>query len=131
MRPTGISPHDRNADASVLSSSGPPCGVAQPAHALVVRLAGLGTTDVLEQERDAPERPVRERAEGVVAGALELAMDHAVQLRIEQLDAGDRCVDELDRFDVATPHELGEAGRVVLAEVVFHGPTVSAARGRR
>ncbi len=97
----------------------------------MVRLAGLGAADVLEQERDAAKRPVRERAEGVAAGALELAMDHAVQLRIEQLDAGDRRIDELDRFDVATPHELGEAGRVVVAEGVVHGRTVSAARGRR
>jgi hypothetical protein len=97
----------------------------------VVRFAGLGAADVLEQERDAAKRPVWQRTEGVIAGALELAMDHAVQQRVECLDARDRGVDELDRPHVATPHQLGEAGCVVLAEGVVHRRTVSAAHGRR
>ena len=110
---------------------GPPGGVAQRAHALVVRLAGLGAADVLEQERHAPKRPVRERPAGVARARSNWRWITLFSCGSSCLDAGDGGVDELDRMDVATSHELGDTGRVVVAEVVVHGPTVSAARGRR
>ena len=80
-------------------------------HALVVRLAGLLAAEVLEQERDTGEGPVGQVAARITTGPLELAMDHAVELRVERLDAGDRGVDELDGFDLAAPHQLGERSR--------------------
>ena len=116
----GDQPARSEGERQLVVGGRPPLRVAQRPHALVVRLAGLLAADVLEQERHAAERTVGEWAAGFPPGALELPMDHAVQLRIERLDSRHRGVDELDRLDVAAANQLRQACRVVIPEDVAH-----------
>ena len=124
VRPSGIKPTRSEGDRQLVVGRRPKLRVAERPHALVVRLARLLATDVLEQERHAAERTVGSAPTGIPPGALELPMDHAVQLRIERLDARHRGVDQFDRMDVAAPNQLGEPGRVVVPQYVAHERTV-------
>ena len=87
-----------------------------------MRLAHLLSAEVLEEKRHARERAVRDGTRRVSESALELAMDHGVDLGIEPLDAGDRRLDELDAA-ATSPRRTSSAkpGRVVLVEELLHG----------
>ena len=71
--------------------------VLQETHALVVGLAFDGAHEILEQRRDATERPVGNRLRCLIARLVEARVDDGVQLGVELLDAVDRGVDELHR----------------------------------
>ncbi len=68
---------------------------------------------VLEQHRDAPEGPIRERSAGLGAGPIELGVHDRVQPGVVALDARDRGVDELRGRHVTARDERGEPERVV------------------
>ncbi len=93
---------DRGAEVDVL----------EHLRAQVVRLAGQRRADVLEQERDAAERTVRQRVARRLSALVEELMDDRVELRVERLDAPDRLLDQLLGRDVAVADELGLRGRV-------------------
>ena len=94
--------------------------VAQGAHAHRVRLAGLAAAVVLEQERHAAERAVRQGTIGVVACPFVLAMHHDVELRVELLDPFDRLIDELARVHFVAPNQIGERRGVEISEGIVH-----------
>ena len=98
----------------------------------MVRFAQLLRSEVLEEKRHTGERAIRERPCGLASGAVELPMDHGVDLRIERLDARDRGVDQLACSDIAVGHELGEPGCVVVVEEITHRqPPISWGSDRR
>src|SRR2546423_4034138 len=72
---------------------------------------------ILHEERDAAERPMR-GIRGGGARLLEQRCHHGVQLRVETFDASDGGVDELDRLDLASSHELSLRGGIERCEVV-------------
>jgi hypothetical protein len=85
----------------------------------MVGLTGLLGPQVLEQHRDAAERPVGQvggcgRGEGLV----ELPMDDGVELPVEAFDPVDRGLHRLDGGEVAGADPLGEADRVEPREFV-------------
>ena len=95
VRPSGIRPAARNASASGASLVARKSTSRSARMPMRVRLARLAAAIVLEQERHAAERAVGQRAVGIVAGALVLAMHHHVELWVEPLDPFDRLLDEL------------------------------------
>ena len=94
--------------------------VAQSTHAHRVRLAGLAAPIILEQERDATERTIRERTFGVVAGPFVLAVHHDVELRVELFNAFDRLVDEFARMHLTAAYQLGLRRGVEVSEGSVH-----------
>ncbi len=99
LRQIGV---DRGAEVELL----------EQVHAEVKRLARQRRPDVLEQERDTPERPLRERVGGRRPALLVQLVDDRVQPGVELLDSGDRRFDELRRRRLAAADELRLGGRV-------------------
>ena len=118
VRPIGTSPVARNRRANALSVRGRKSRSRKRAHPHVVRLTGLTCLAVLEQERHAGEGTVERYVGRVAPRSLELSMDHRVECGIQPFRAGDRGVDQLDRFHLAAPHELTECGGVEIFVVV-------------
>ena len=83
-----------------------PVRVAQELHALVDRIALDAREQILEHERHAAERSVRQFAPGLLARLVEQRMDHRVQLAVQFLDAVDGFVDQFER------RRLTASGRV-------------------
>ena len=68
--------------------------------------------EILHQKRHAGEGPVRERRVGLVAGPIEHAGDHRVQLAVHGFAAPDRVVDQLSGMDGAAADAIGQGGGV-------------------
>ena len=102
----------------------PEASLLQEAAAHVVRVAGHGDAQVLQQERHAPERTVGQRAGRLAPGGLEPLVDHRVDLRVHLLDALDGGVDQLEGRHLPVADERGLRGGIEGAEVVvgWHGP---------
>ena len=96
----------------------------------MVRLTGLGGAVVLQQERHAAEGAVVRWTGRLATSPLELAVDDAVQLGVDGLDATDRRVDELEWRPLALSYQCGQRRRIVLAERVVH-QAISAGCARR
>ncbi len=87
-------------------------GVAQRPHTLVHRRALHIAGEVLEQERHAPERPVRDCARRGLARLLVQRMDHGVQLQARQLGARDCVIHKLGGRRLVVADEAGLLGCV-------------------
>ena len=93
-----------------------------------------GRPEVLEEEWNTRERPVRQRFRGFSAGSIEEPGDHRVQGGVDRLDPGDGRLDELDGRDLLATDEPGlvegvepgERGDVGPRETA-HGPPPSSA----
>ena len=97
--------------------------VAQRHRAHPLGRSGERGAEVLEQERRARQRAVRERPRGLRARPLEQVADHRVEVA-RGLDARDRRVEQLERGRLAGAHERGVADQVEVREV-DHQPTVA------
>src|SRR5436305_1522619 len=63
--------------------------------------------EILREERDTGERPVRCAVGSGVAGAVEHRSDDGIQDRVQPLDAFDRGLDELLRGQLTAANEIG------------------------
>jgi hypothetical protein len=91
----------------------------------VQRLAREGDAEVLEQERNALERPIGELARRLLSPLLEEPVDDGVQVGVERLDPRDRGPDELDGADLPASDERCLRGRVERRELVGQRPPPS------
>jgi hypothetical protein len=80
----------------------------EPARAVAHRPAAHRRVEVLDEERHAAERAVRERARGVAARVVEALEDDRVEAPVVALDARDRGLDELRGRDLPAPHQVCE-----------------------
>ena len=76
---------------------GRPRRLLQPPVTAGLRLPGIGRHPVLEQERHAPEYPVRQRAGGSMPGVVEPPHHHRIDRGVERLDPLDRRLQQLQR----------------------------------
>ena len=88
--------------------------VGEEARARRQRHSGLGAAEVLEQERHAGQRRRAVVAFGGRARLIVDPRDHGIEGRVQRLDALDRRLEHLRGRDLAAPHQLGDAERVVL-----------------
>jgi hypothetical protein len=78
----------------------------------IVGLAGARPR-VLEEEGDTAERAIGQPVGDGPAGVVIELQDHGVDARVARLDALDGRLQQRLRRDLAAPHEVGEAHRVV------------------
>ena len=96
VRPAMTSPAARYLATSVVSCVVDDARFLQRAVAVGQRLAGVARVEVLEQERHAAERPVRQLTGGDLPGVVEPRDRQRVQLRIGRLHPLDRRLQQLD-----------------------------------
>jgi hypothetical protein len=97
--------------------------IAQGARAHALGYAGLGLAQVLEQKRHAGQRSVAQRTHRLGSRSLELLVHEHVQLTL-LLQPGDRGIDELERRDLAAPHERRLFGHVLDHELSRQGASL-------
>ena len=73
--------------------------------------------EVLQEERHAAERPVRQAVGDRLAPVVVQPHDHRVDRAVARLDALDGRLEQLAGRDLAPPHEIGQTERVVLLVV--------------
>ena len=96
-------------------------------------LTGHEAAQVLEQDRHAAERAVRQRARGLGPSLVKPGPDHRAQPGVERLDPADRRLHQVLGADLAAAHEVGLGGGIKPGQIghAWHGTAPGCGPGRQ